>query len=170
MANNFAGEKDVVIAKVDATEYGDLATKYDVSGYPTLKFFAAGSSEATDYSGAREVEDMTNFINEKAGTARTADGTLLPTAGRVAALDAVVEAAAAFDDAFLAALKTASDSLVGKDASYAKVLFLSHQSCDVRTLGFIQDFSCNRSIPQLLQRSLLRVSSMPRRKLPDSKG
>ncbi len=38
----FAGEKDVLIAKVDATEEADLAKKYDITGYPTLLWFPPG--------------------------------------------------------------------------------------------------------------------------------
>lgn len=121
LAQVFAGDKDVLIAKVDATEHGELATKYDVSGYPTLKFFPADSAEATDYQGARELEDLVSFINEKAGTQRNADGSLKPTAGRVEELDAVITAAAAFDAAFLATLTEAAAGLTGKSAASGKL-------------------------------------------------
>jgi protein disulfide-isomerase A6 len=60
------------------------------------------------------------FLNEKAGTQRTVDGGLLPTAGRVSALDTLITATEAFDDAFVAALKTAAEALTGKEAEDAK--------------------------------------------------
>merc|ERR1719230_802044 len=48
-AKAFAGEAGVGVYTVDATENSELAGKYDVSGYPTLKWFPPGSSEPEDY-------------------------------------------------------------------------------------------------------------------------
>lgn len=62
LAKIFAGEKDVVIAKVDAADYGDLANRYDVTGYPTLKFFPAGSSEPENYEQGRKRDSPTQPI------------------------------------------------------------------------------------------------------------
>jgi len=50
------------IAKVDATVEEDLAKQYDVSGYPTIKFFNKGSSTATDYDGERTTEGIVDWI------------------------------------------------------------------------------------------------------------
>ena len=66
----------MVIAKVDATAEQSLGSKYGVSGYPTLKWFPKGSSEAEDYSGGRSLENFVTFINKQAGTFRNADGSL----------------------------------------------------------------------------------------------
>jgi len=127
LAKVFAGEKNVVIGKVDATEYGDLANRYDVSGYPTLKFFPAGSSEPVPYDGARELEDLVSYINTNAGSEREADGNLKPTAGRVEALDAAISAAGfVIDDALLTSLQSLVSSLAEdqaeKGASYISTL------------------------------------------------
>ena len=46
----------VAFAKVDATVESDLAQKYDVSGYPTLKIFRKGT--AHEYDGPRDEEGM----------------------------------------------------------------------------------------------------------------
>ena len=85
--------------------------RYDIQGFPTLKFFPAGSSEPEPYEGARELESLVDFINSKAGTQRTADGGLLPTAGRLEAFDAVI-AAANYEasDALVTALQSAADA------------------------------------------------------------
>ena len=42
----------VVLAKVDATEEGGLASTFGIEGYPTLKWFVDGSP--ADYGGTRE--------------------------------------------------------------------------------------------------------------------
>ena len=48
----------VPFAKVDATVESDLAQKYDVSGYPTLKIFRKGT--AYEYDGPRHKEGIVN--------------------------------------------------------------------------------------------------------------
>jgi len=58
----------IVIASVDADAHKDLGSKFDVSGFPTLKFFPAGSTTPEDYSGGRELADLVDFVNRKAGT------------------------------------------------------------------------------------------------------
>ena len=90
LADVFAGDDNVAIVAVDATAHRDVASEYGVSGYPTLKWFPAGEDkEAVDYSGGRDLKSFVSFINTHAGTARDETGALLPTAGRVPALDAL---------------------------------------------------------------------------------
>ncbi|ORC87624.1 putative protein disulfide isomerase [Trypanosoma theileri] len=55
----------VVVAKVDATQQRDLATRFNVGGYPTLLFFAAGSTTPESYSGSRSAESFVSFLNGK---------------------------------------------------------------------------------------------------------
>lgn len=59
----------VVIASVDADAHKDLGSRFGVSGFPTIKYFAAGSLEGEEYSGGRDLSDFIDFINRKAGTA-----------------------------------------------------------------------------------------------------
>lgn len=81
-----------MIAKVDADAENGKATakEYGVSGYPTIKFFPAGSTTPEDYAGGRSEEAFVTFLNEKAGTHRAAGGGVDATAGTIEALDAVV--------------------------------------------------------------------------------
>jgi len=92
LAENFETEANVLIAKVDAdAETGKgTAAEYGVSGYPTIKFFPAGSTTAEDYTGGRSEEDLVAFLNEKAGTHRAVGGGVDSTAGTVEALDSIV--------------------------------------------------------------------------------
>jgi protein disulfide-isomerase A6 len=91
VANAFVNEPNVVIAKIDADKHKDLASKYGVSGFPTIKFFSKSNKEPISYDQSREVEAFVNFINEKAGTERMVDGKLKETAGRIESLDAIAD-------------------------------------------------------------------------------
>jgi protein disulfide-isomerase A6 len=77
LAKAFENEKDVIIAKLDADKYRDLAEPYNVRGYPTIKFFPKGADrKPEDYNSGRDIEDLVKFLNNKAGTHRTSDGQL----------------------------------------------------------------------------------------------
>lgn len=110
LAAAFAGEKDVVIAKVDATEEESLAEKYEVQGFPTLKFFKHGELDSESFD-ARELDEMVQAINARAGTQRNVDGTLLDAAGRVVALDQVVLGNTAAPQAVLESVKSVAAGL-----------------------------------------------------------
>jgi protein disulfide-isomerase A6 len=68
-ATAFKGSKDVVVASVDADQHKALGSRFGVTGFPTLKFFAKGgdvkSPEA--YNGARTADGIVEFLNGKTG-------------------------------------------------------------------------------------------------------
>jgi len=64
----FDKESSVVVAKVDADAHKDLGGRFDVHGFPTLKWFPKGSTEPESYEGGRTADDLVTFINNKAGT------------------------------------------------------------------------------------------------------
>ncbi len=66
LATTFKG-KPVKIASVDADKHRELGTRFDVKGFPTIKFFAAGDAAGEVYSGGRTAPDMADFINKKTG-------------------------------------------------------------------------------------------------------
>lgn len=90
VAKAFRKEGSVVIARYDADLFKPYAERYNVQGYPTIKFFGVETKGGTPYEGGRDLESFVTFLNGKAHTFRTADGTLLPAAGRVALLGASV--------------------------------------------------------------------------------
>jgi protein disulfide-isomerase A6 len=69
-SDTFLPSDDVVIAAVDATENMELADKYEVKGYPTIKYFPKGSTTAQEYGGGRTADTIVSWVNEKAGTSR----------------------------------------------------------------------------------------------------
>jgi len=81
-ARVFGNEESVVVARVDCDAHRELCSRYDVSGYPTLKFFPKGAkSDPIPYNGDRDIEGLVNFINEKSGTKRLTSGSLDETSG-----------------------------------------------------------------------------------------
>lgn len=53
---------------LDATVHQVMASRYEVQGYPTIKFFAAGkktSSSVEDYNGGRTSSDIVAWALEK---------------------------------------------------------------------------------------------------------
>jgi len=61
-----ADAKGIPIAKLDATVEPEVAEKYGIQGFPTIKFFVEG--EAVDYTGSREEEAMFIWIKGKTGS------------------------------------------------------------------------------------------------------
>lgn len=54
-----------ILAKVDADAHRQLAEKYDVSGYPTIKIFKGGKAE--EYDGPREAKGIVSFVKKALG-------------------------------------------------------------------------------------------------------
>ncbi|KAL2760516.1 hypothetical protein ACRALDRAFT_1053791 [Sodiomyces alcalophilus JCM 7366] len=92
VAEDFAQDGDILIAKVDAEAKHSkaLATAQRVTSYPTIKYFPKGSTEAEIYKEGRTEQAFLDFINDKAGTHRVVGGGLDAVAGTISALDAIV--------------------------------------------------------------------------------
>jgi len=100
VAKAFANEQNVVVAKLDSDKYRDVASRFGVQGYPTLKFFPAGENkEAQEYSSGRDVDSFISFLNQKAGTSRSADGSLAESAGLIPSLTTLAKSFATASDA-----------------------------------------------------------------------
>jgi len=121
VANAFRGEKNIVIAKVDADAHKEVGTKYGVTGFPTIKFYPRNNKDGEDYSSGRDVDSFINFINDKAGTHRSANGLLNDKAGLVESFNDLVSK-------FVAGEKSVRETLV-KEAE-EKVASLAEHARD----------------------------------------
>ncbi|XP_078155646.1 UDP-N-acetylglucosamine transferase subunit alg14-like isoform X2 [Carex rostrata] len=78
----------VVLAKVDANEEKsrELASKYDVSGFPTLKIIKNQGASVQEYKGPREAEGIVKYLKKQVGPAsveiKTADEAAKLTEGK----------------------------------------------------------------------------------------
>jgi thiol-disulfide isomerase/thioredoxin len=65
---NYSGNS-VNVLSIECTKYKDIAKKYNISGYPTIKYLPYGlnnSSSAVDYEGERTPEGFTSFLSKHA--------------------------------------------------------------------------------------------------------
>ncbi|KAJ3031187.1 UNVERIFIED_CONTAM: hypothetical protein HDU68_006058 [Siphonaria sp. JEL0065] len=90
VARAFATESNCIVANVDATVNKDVAEKYEVKGYPTIKFFPAGSTTPISYEAGRDEKDFIEYLNEKCGTDRVVGGGLGENAGLIVEFKDVV--------------------------------------------------------------------------------
>jgi len=109
-AAGLLAEKDspIVLAKLDATEHGSVAEKFEVRGYPTLKFFRGG--KATEYGGGRTSDTIVSWLEKKTGPAALTLATVEEATAFVAGKDVAVIGVFADQttEAALAFLATAS--------------------------------------------------------------
>ena len=67
-------DPSVKLAKVDATEAKDLASKFGIQGFPTLKFIKSGAT--MDYDGGRVEKEIVSWLKKKTGPAYTSISTV----------------------------------------------------------------------------------------------
>lgn len=65
-----AHDETIALAKLDATEEKDTAGRFEIKGFPTLKWFVDGE-EAMDYSGGRTAPEIVAWIKKKTGPPST---------------------------------------------------------------------------------------------------
>ncbi|KAL0903174.1 hypothetical protein M5K25_027531 [Dendrobium thyrsiflorum] len=132
LANVYKLDEDVVIANLDADKYKDLAEKFGVTGFPTLKFFPKTNKAGEDYDGGRDLDAFVSFINDKCGASRDTTGQLTSQAGIVANIDSLVKEliSAASDErkAVLSKIEEEVEKLEGSSVRYGKVYLKATKS------------------------------------------
>jgi len=122
----FSTESDVVIAKIDCDGEGNnaIASRYGVTGFPTLKWFPKGrksDKEEEAYNGERSVDALVNFVNERSGTKRTATGSYKEDFGRLTFFDDLVNTLVSGDNSVIATAEKKAKELSGQDKDFADI-------------------------------------------------
>lgn len=58
-------EQKIILGKVDATVEEALAKKFEVNGFPTIKFFI--KKNPIEYNGGRTGDEIVSWINKRSG-------------------------------------------------------------------------------------------------------
>jgi protein disulfide-isomerase A1 len=66
LGETYLSNESIMIAKVDATVNDIDDERFDVQGFPTLYFLSA-KGEVSKYEGARSIEELKKFVDEKIG-------------------------------------------------------------------------------------------------------
>ena len=66
LSSEYEGSAGVVVADVDCTVETDLCGRFDVSGYPTIKYFTDETDPKGDaYNGGRDLDSLKKFTEDK---------------------------------------------------------------------------------------------------------
>lgn len=126
IANDPVLRNKVVIAKVNADEHRELGDRFQVQGFPTIKFFARGKSvhSPINYSSGRTVEAFMQYIEKtiKEDTAFARIEALTPLAHAFYTSETDDDRKEALD-----ALKAAA-ATVGSDSSEGAELYVKYAS------------------------------------------
>ena len=136
----FKNEPNVVVARVDADHEKALGERFGVSGFPTIKFFSKDNKEGQEYPSGRSEQDFIDFLNERAGTRRASGGGLVPSAGRIPALDALANTYRDDTGTYAQVLEDMNGlvpNVTGPDADVARFYPLYLQKIETDGFGYV---------------------------------
>jgi len=65
LGGEYAASSDVLIGDADCTASGEeLCSKFEIQGYPTIKYFKEGDMKGEDYQGGRDFDSLKKFVEE----------------------------------------------------------------------------------------------------------
>ncbi|KAG9119775.1 hypothetical protein FRC07_005038 [Ceratobasidium sp. 392] len=120
VAKTYKSESTCIVAQMDADAEvnREVAGRYNVRSYPTIKFFPKGSNkDAISYEVGRSEADFVKFLNEHCGTHRAVGGGLNELAGRLPTLDSLAQRYYTADKAARELIYTEAKA-AGQNASY----------------------------------------------------
>ncbi|EGR32155.1 prolyl 4- beta polypeptide, putative, partial [Ichthyophthirius multifiliis] len=64
----FNPQNKIYLAKIDATQNPSITQRFQIQGYPTLKYFSNGNLEQPkDYNGGRTAQEIISWVTKKSG-------------------------------------------------------------------------------------------------------
>lgn len=118
VAKTFKDSGDVVIAALNADEYSNLAQRFGISGFPTIKFFpATQKKEVIEYDSGRTAADFVRFINKHVGTDLDVGGLPKADASRIKALEKPIQEFVRSKGKNLGKAKAAVEEAISRDSS-----------------------------------------------------
>ncbi|GAB7363969.1 hypothetical protein MBLNU230_g4530t1 [Neophaeotheca triangularis] len=119
LALTYQNEPSVLVGKVDCESANSKATAKaaGITGYPTIKYYPAGSKTAIPYDSGRNEQNLVSFINKQAGTHRMPGGELDALAGTIPALSDLV---AGLKEGGAEAQKQFEGAVAGAKGKYAE--------------------------------------------------
>lgn len=68
LAKDFSHARDqITVAKVDADAEKSLGRRFNIKGFPSIRFFDGKNKTPEDYEGARDLESLSEYITQKTG-------------------------------------------------------------------------------------------------------
>jgi protein disulfide-isomerase A6 len=58
----YEGSSSVLIGDVDCTVHASTCSKFDVSGYPTIKYFKDGDKKGESFNSGRDLESLKSWV------------------------------------------------------------------------------------------------------------
>jgi len=113
----YEASSSVVIADVDCTVEQELCQRFDVKGYPTIKYFSADTpATGEDYSGGRDLPSLEQFALENLGPVCGPEHRELCNAQQIAVMD---EAAALSESGLNDAIAQMEKEIEDLEAQFA---------------------------------------------------
>mmetsp|Transcript_22472 Transcript_22472/g.53037 ORF Transcript_22472/g.53037 Transcript_22472/m.53037 type:complete len:141 (+) Transcript_22472:288-710(+) len=66
LGDEYAASSSVLIADADCTAGAEeLCSEFEISGYPTIKYFLDGDSKGENYQGGRDFDSLKEFVENE---------------------------------------------------------------------------------------------------------
>ncbi|UZJ55165.1 hypothetical protein CBS101457_004485 [Exobasidium rhododendri] len=180
VASAFENEPNCIVAQLDADNADNkaFASKYGVSGYPTLMMFPKGSSEKSSeaYMQSRTEEDLISYLNTKCMTYRTVGGALSELAGRMPLLDTLAskffmakadERSSVWEEAKTFVTKASQGANATAEKNTAANYYVKVMDKTIKEPGYLEKET--RRLTSLMQKHLEGTSKLAAAKFDDLK-
>jgi len=139
-AQAFESEDGCLVAHLDADASANkpIASRYGVTGFPTIKFFPGGGKAPIDYSSGRTEDAILSYLNEKCNTHRLPGGLLSELAGRIPSLDEIASQFVSSPSATKSSLLASASALASTITEPSRELYLRVMNKLVQSSDYLE--------------------------------